>query len=260
MAAPLVLRVVEAQAIGYKRLWRASLFSTFISPVLYLAAMGLGLGAMVDRNLDPSSLGGADSYLAFIAPGLLAAQAMQLGFGEASWPVMAGIKWTKGYHGMLATPIGASDIAVGLVAWVGVRLFMASAVFALVMAAFGAVESVGVLLAIPAAVLTGLAFAAPLAAFTASLENESGLASMMRFGIVPMFLFSGTFFPIEQLPNWLEVVAYVTPLWHGVALCRSLSLGTATFAGSALHVGYLALWTLVGTIVAIRRFQKRLVV
>jgi lipooligosaccharide transport system permease protein len=260
VATATVLRVVESEALAYKRLWRGSLFSTFISPVLYLTAMGLGLGVMVDRNVDPASLEGATSYIAFIAPGLLAAQAMQLGFSEGSWPVMAGIKWMKNYHAMLATPIGAPDIAVGLVVWVGLRLLIASAVFALVMAIFGAVESWGVVLAVPAAVLTGVAFAAPGAAFTATLENESRLAAMMRFVIVPMFLFSGTFFSVEQLPNWLEVVAYVTPLWHGVALCRSLSLGTATFAGSALHVGYLALWTVAGTLAAVHTFRKRLVV
>jgi lipooligosaccharide transport system permease protein len=258
MAEALVLRVVEAQVAWYKRVWRASLFSTFLSPVLYLAAMGLGLGTMVDSNSSPAELGGAESFIAFLAPGLLAAQAMQTGFGEGSWPVMAGIKWIKNYHAMLATPIGAADIALGLVVWSGVRLLLASTVFAVVVVLFDAASVLGIVAAIPAAVLTGLAFAAPAAAYTARLEDETGLSSMMRFGIVPMFLFSGTFFPIEELPDWLEPVAYVTPLWHGVALCRSLSLGTATFAGSVVHVAYLALWAGVGTIAATRTFRRRL--
>lgn len=250
MATQLALRVVESQALAYKRLWRASLFSTFVSPVLYLAAMGVGLGSYVERF----------DFLAFIAPGLLAAQAMQLGFSEASWPVMAGVKWIKNYFAMLATPIGAPDIAVGLIAWIGVRLLLASAIFAVVMTVFGAGSGLGLLLAVPAAVLTGLAYAAPSAAYTARLQDESGLASVMRFVIVPMFLFSGTFFPVEELPNLLEPVAYVIPLWHGVTLCRSLTMGTATFAGSALHVGYLALWVIVGMAFAIRNFKKRMVV
>jgi lipooligosaccharide transport system permease protein len=246
----MVLRVVESQALAYKRLWRASIISTFLSPVLYLAAMGLGLGSLVE---------GFD-YLAFIAPGLLAAQAMQLGFSEASWPVMAGIKWIKNYYAMLATPISAADIAVGLIAWLGVRLLLASAIFAGVMVVFGVGHGLGLLLAVPAAVLTGWAYAAPGAAYTARLQDETGLSTIMRFVIVPMFLFSGTFFPISELPNWLEPVAYVVPLWHGVALCRSLTEGTATLAGSLVHVGYLVLWTVAGTVAATRTFAKRLVV
>src|SRR5688572_7249838 len=191
MATTMELRVVESQALAYKRLWRASLFSTFLSPVLYLAAMGLGLGSLV------AEVDGVD-YLDFIAPGLLAAQAMQLGFSEGSYPVMAGIKWIKNFHAMLATPIGPGDLAVGLVAWMAVRLLMASAIFAVVMIIFGAGRGPGLLLAIPAAVLTGLAYAAPGAAYTATLQDETGLSSIMRFVIVPMFLFSGTFFPISQ--------------------------------------------------------------
>jgi lipooligosaccharide transport system permease protein len=246
----MVLRVVESSVQSYKKLWRASLFSTFLSPVLYLAAMGLGLGSLVS---------GFD-YLAFLAPGLLAAQAMQLGFSESSYPVMAGVKWIKNYYAMLATPISAADIALGHVAWVGIRLVGSSAIFALVMVLFGVGRGGVLLLAIPAAVLTGLAYAAPAAAYTATLQDETGLSSIMRFVIVPMFLFSGTFFPIDQLPNWIEWIAYLVPLWHGVALCRSLTLGTATFAGSLVHVAYLALWTVVGTYAATQTFRKRLVI
>jgi lipooligosaccharide transport system permease protein len=250
VASSTVMRVVESQAVAYKRLWRGSVISTFLSPVLYLAAMGLGLGSLVS---------GFD-YLAFLAPGLLAAQAMQLGFSETSYPVMAGVKWIKGYYAMLATPIGPGDIAVGTIVWVAVRLLMASAIFAGVMVVFGVGSGFGLLLAIPAAVLTGLAYAAPNAAYTATMQDEATIASVLRFVIIPMFLFSGVFFPIEQLPNWLEWIAYLVPLWHGVALCRSLTDGTATLVGSALHVGYLAVVTVAGTFLAIRTFTKRLVV
>jgi lipooligosaccharide transport system permease protein len=250
MATATVMRVVESQALAYRRLWRGSVISTVLSPVLYLAAMGLGLGSLVT---------GFD-YLVFLAPGLLAAQAMQLGFSEASYPVMAGIKWIKSYHAMLATPIAAGDIAVGVIAWIGVRLVMSSVIFAVVMVVFGAGSGLGLLLAVPAAVLTGLAFGAPSAAYTATLEDETVLSSVLRFVIMPMFLFSGTFFPIDELPNWAEWIAYVLPLWHGVALCRSLTLGTATLAGSLLHVGYLALWTVAGTYAAKWTFTRRLVV
>jgi lipooligosaccharide transport system permease protein len=246
----MVARVVESQASAYTRTWRRSIISTFLSPVLYLAAMGLGLGSLV-TDFD---------YLAFLAPGLLAAQAMQLGYGETAYPVMAGIKWIKHYYAMLATPIGAADIAVGVIAWVAVRLLIASVVFAVVMVAFGVGSGLGLLLAVPAAVLTGLAYAAPSAAYVATLRDETTIVGILRFVIVPTFLFSGVFFPIEQLPSWLEPVAYVVPLWHGVALCRSLTTGTATLAGSLLHIAYLALWTAAGTVVATRTFTKRLVI
>jgi lipooligosaccharide transport system permease protein len=259
-ATPPVFRAVEASLVTYKRTWRGSIFSSILSPVLFLAAMGVGLGSLVDENTDSMALEGV-SYLTFLAPGLLASNAMQLAANEAAWPVMAGIRWQKTYHAALASPLGVVDVALGTLAWIAVRLLMACAIFAAVMVAFGAFESIpGLVLAVPAGVLTGMAFAAPIAAYSASIENDHGLSSLMRFVIIPLFLFSGTFFPVDQLPAWLEPVAYVTPLWHGVELCRDLSLGTAGLAESAVHVGYLLAWVMVGTAACVSRFRKRLIV
>jgi lipooligosaccharide transport system permease protein len=257
MTFPAVARVVEAHALVYRRTWRGSVISTFFSPVLYLLAMGIGLGSLVDEGAGQADLGGL-SYLAFLAPGLLVATAMQTGAGDGSWPVMAGIKWTKTYHATLATPIGVRDLVVGHLGWVGLRLTFVSAVFVAIMAAFGAVESwVGAAAMIPA-VLTGLVFAAATTAYAAYLESDTGLSTLFRFGIVPMFLFSGTFFPISQLPDWLEPLAAVVPLWHGVELARGMALGIPTTWPPVFHVAYLLAWIVGGTLVAFRTFSRKL--
>jgi len=257
MTIPAVARVVEAHALVYRRTWRGSVISTFFSPVLYLIAMGVGLGSLVDQGAGQASLSGL-SYLAFLAPGLLVATAMQTGAGDGSWPVMAGIKWTKTYHATLATPVGVRDLVVGHLGWVGLRLTFVSVVFVAIMAAFGAVESWAGAAAVIPAVLTGLAFAAATTAFAAHLESDTGLSTLFRFGIVPMFLFSGTFFPISQLPDWMEPLANLVPLWHGVELARGLALGIPTTWAPLIHIGYLVAWIVGGTLVAFRTFSRKL--
>ncbi len=242
----------------YQRTWRGSIFSSVLSPVLFLAAMGLGVGSLVDDSGTGAALEGS-GYLTFLAPGLLAASAMQTAAFESSFPVMAGIKWLKTYHAQLATPLGVADVALGQLAWIGLRLCLSSSIFTAVIAAFGAADSVLVVAAMPVAVLTGLAFAAPIAAFTASLDNEAGLSALLRFGIIPLFLFSGTFFPIGQLPDALEPLAYLSPLWHGVELCRALALGEPELVAALVHVAYLGLWAGVGAVLAVWRFRARLV-
>jgi lipooligosaccharide transport system permease protein len=257
MAIPASLRVVEAGARVYRRTWRGSVISTFLNPVLFLLAMGVGLGSLVDQGSGGTDLG--ISYLKFLAPGLLAATAMQTGAGDASYPVMAGIKWRKTYHAALATPVGVADLTIGHLGWVGVRLVFVTVVYAVIMTLFGATSVLESLLAVPPAVLTGLAFAAVVTAYTATLKNETGLSTLFRFGIVPLFLFSGTFFPIEQLPDYLEPLAYITPLWHGVSLCRNLALGLEFTVNPLLSVGYLGLWVAAGTWLSIRQMRRRLV-
>ena len=247
------LRVVEYHAVANRPFLRSALVGSIVNPVLFLAAMGLGLGSLIEGDV-----GGVD-YLAFVGSGLLAAAAMQTGCFESLWPVMAGIKWRKSYDAMLATTLTAQDIAVAHIAWATIRVAMTAVAFLVVMVLFGAVESWWALLAFPAAVLTGTAHAAPLAGVTASLDNDYAIANIMRFGVVPMFLFSGTFFPVEQLPDWIEPLAYATPLWHGVELCRSLALGDATLFGSLGHVAYLLVFVAFGAWLTQWRFEKRLV-
>ena len=133
-------------------------------------------------------------------------------------------------------------------------------IFLAVMTAFGAVRSAWVIAALPVCVLTGLAFAAPIEAFAITQDKDTTFSLLYRFGLIPLFLFSGTFFPVTQLPGWLQPVAYATPLWHGVALCRSLSLGTADVGGSLIHVAYLALFAVAGLLAGQHFYRRRLYV
>jgi lipooligosaccharide transport system permease protein len=259
VSTPLPLRSFAYWAYQYKRTWRGSLTSSFLTPVLFLAAMGVGLGSLVSRNASASSRLGGVSYLAFIAPGLLAATAMQVAAQESTYPVMGAIKWIRTYHAMLATPLRVIDVLVGHLAWMAVRLLLVSTIFVTVMSAFGAAESWTVIFAIPAAVLTGMAFAAPIAAFAATRENDAAFSAMFRFLVIPMFLFSGTFFPVQQLPAALQPVAYLTPLWHGVDLCRSLAFGHIPPARTVLHVVYLSAWVVAGVLAGTVSFRRRLV-
>lgn len=250
------MRALEYWACQYKRTWRGSLVSSFLNPVLFLAAMGVGLGSLVDKR------GGSDldvRYLVFLAPGLLAATAMQTAANESTFPVMAGIKWVRTYHAMVATPLRPLDVLLGHLTYIALRLLLAATVFLGVMVAFGAGRSPAVLFAVPASVLTGMAFAAPFAAFAATQDNDTSFALLMRFLVVPMFLFSGVFFPVAQLPAALRPVAYATPLWHGVALCRSLALGTGTIAGALGHVVFQLVFVVGGIAAGAATYRRRLV-
>jgi lipooligosaccharide transport system permease protein len=248
------MRVVEANARGYRRVWKGTAVTAFLNPVLFLLAMGHGLGSMVQQGV------GSVTYIAFIAPGLLATTAMQTAAVEATWPIMAGIKWQKTYDGALATPVGTGDLVSGTLIWIAMRTAMACFVFAFVSGIMQAADLARMLLAVPAGILTGLAFAAPLMAFTAVAKNENRLSSIFRFAIVPMFLFSGTFFPVTQLPGGLQPIAYATPLWHGVDLVRSITLGVSSSTPATTHVVYLVALALVGWWVATKTFRKTLVV
>jgi len=253
------VRSLQSWAYRYKRTWRGSAVSSILQPVLFLAAMGLGLGSLVNKaHPGHANLGGV-TYLDFLAPALLAAAAMQTAAMESTWPVMAAVKWLKTYDAMLATPLRVRDVLFGHLTWIALRVTMTCSVFLVVMTLFGAPKSPLAVFLVPAGILTGLAFAAPIAAYAVTLERDAGLSALFRFGIIPLFLFSGTFFPVSQLPAALQPIAYLTPLWHGVDLCRRLSLGTASFWGSIAHVAYLSLWVVAGTAVAARTYRRRLV-
>jgi len=173
--------------------------------------------------------------------------------------VMAGIKWLKTYFAMLATPLEVTDVLYGHLLWIRTRVGMASGVFLGVMAVFGIVPSPWALVAFPAAVLTGAAFAAPVMAFSATRETDQSFVVLFRFGIVPLFLFSGTFFPIAQLPGWLQIAARCTPLYQGVTLCRALVLGHLAGWASVGHGCYLLVMFAGGVLAARATYRRRLV-
>jgi lipooligosaccharide transport system permease protein len=249
------LRAYEHWLAQYKRVWRGTIGTSLVNPILYLAALGVGLGTLVD---DTQNAPGGVPYLDFVAPGLLAAAAMQTAVTESSWPVMAAIKWSRVYHAMIATPLTERDAFVGHQLFVVTRVFTSSAAYLAVITAFGAVSSWLAVLVVPVAVLIGTAFSMPMAALAARVEEDRTFVTIFRFLVVPMFLFSGTFFPISQLPLAFELVAYVTPIWHGVELCRMLTLGEVDVWPALGHVGYLLTWTVIGFELARRSYRRRL--
>lgn len=250
-------RALEFWLTSYRRTWRGSVVSGFAAPLLYLGALGFGLGSLVDQG-GAGRVAGV-SYAVYVAPGVLAANAMQTAVSETTYPVMGAIKWNRQYYAMLATPLGVLDILLGHLGFVLLRVLGVSAAFVAVGALLGAFTSPWAVLAVPVAVLCGGAHAAPVLAFSARQESDSAFAMLFRFGLIPMFLFAGTFFPISQLPAVLQPVARVTPLWHATSLCRELSLGTASPLVGIGHVVYLSAWFAVGTWLAARALRWRLV-
>jgi lipooligosaccharide transport system permease protein len=256
MAATTALRVFEHNALAYRRVWRGSVLVSFISPVFFLTAMGIGLGGLINKN--SGGVGGVP-YRDFIAPGLLVATAMQTAAVEMTYPIMAKVVWWKTYDAILATPLQVRHLVLGELAWMTARIGLVCVIFFAVMEVVGTTRSPLAPLAILAGTLTGLAFAAPIMAFSATQHRDSGFAALTRFVVTPLFLFGGTFFPIEKLPAVLQAVAWATPLAHGVALGRGLTLGHLTIADALLHTAVPAAYVVVGGIVAYLLLRRRLV-
>lgn len=250
------LRVLEHHLIVYRRTWKGSVFMSFVSPILFLAAMGFGLGGLISRG--PVRTVDGLSYLAFLAPGLLAATAMQSAFVETTYPIMARIQWERTYEGMLATPIRVLDVLAGEFGWLAFRLGLGAFAFFLVMLLFGTIHSGLGLLAIIVAVLTGLAFGAPIFAYTATRRTDTSFALIGRLLITPLFLLGGVFFPIHQLPQLVQAIAWLTPLAHGVALTRDLSVGVLP-ASAGINLAVLLGYAAIGIVAARFTLQRRLV-
>jgi lipooligosaccharide transport system permease protein len=249
-------RVVEHNALVFRRLWRGSLTVSFFTPLFFLASIGLGLGGLVNRG--SGGVGGVP-YIDFLAPGLLAAVAMQTAAWECTYPLLGKIQWDHIYDAMLATPLAVRDLLIGEVAWVALRLLLVASIFWIVMAVFGVAHTPESLLAIPAATLSGLAFATPLIAFTSTQKNDGVMGTIIRVVITPLFLFGGAFFPISRLPGVLQAVAWAAPLSHGVALSRGLVLGNLVTKDALLHVVVLLVYTIGGAVIARPLLVRRLV-
>ncbi|HET8658683.1 MAG TPA: ABC transporter permease [Micromonosporaceae bacterium] len=250
-----VLAQVEREARVWARMWRGSTLTGVALPWLVLAAMGLGLGGMVDQ---PGDAFGGLGYLVFVAPGLLAGAAVQFAAGAATWPVMGGMKWTGSFHAATATPLSPMDVYGGFVLWIGIRLAMNAVAFLVAAVLLGAVPSAWGLLAVPAAVLGGLAVAAPLAAFAATQDSDQSFELVERLVVVPMFLLSGVFFPVDQLPAALRLVVGAAPLWHAVELCRGATTGSLGLLAGAGHTAVLAGYLALGAWWGARTFPRRL--
>jgi lipooligosaccharide transport system permease protein len=249
-------RVWQRNWLVYRRLWHRSLAFGFLQPVLFLTAMGLGIGALIGAQ-GQSAFGGVE-YIDWLGPGLLAAMAMQTATFESTYPIMNKIMWGRNYEAMLSTPVSIRSILGGELAWAAFRIGTLASVFLVVLTLFGIPRSPAALLAVPFAVLVGVAFSACLIAFTATQKNDVGFSAIFRFVINPLFLFSGTFFPLTNLPEPLRAVAWATPLFHGVELIRGSVLGRLDLVSAPLHLAYLLVMLGIGAFLAERTLTRRM--
>ena len=246
--------VLEYHLVNYRRTWRASVLSSLVLPLLTMLGFGVGVGAYVTGGVD------GFSYLEWMVPGLIATTAMQTAIGESTWPVLSSFEWMKVYFAQAAAPLRVADILGGHLAFMLFRVLLTISAFLLVAFAFGTLRSAWAVAVVPLAALVGAAVAAPVAAYAASVTTDMYLAVLIRFAVLPMSLFSGVFFPVESLPGVLRWVAYVLPLWHGVDLTRSATLGLDPGPGAIWQVLYLVVWATAGWFLASWRFRRRLVV
>lgn len=244
------VHVVERSVYLYRRTWLV-LASGFFEPLFYLLSVGFGIGSMVGSVPGPGGI--AVPYQAFVAPALLASSAMNGAITEVTYNVYSRLRWEKVYDAMLATPLGIGDIALGEIAWALIRGLLYSLGFVAVMLVLGLVHSPLFLLAIPAATLVGFAFASVGMAATTFIRSWQDF-DLISLVILPLFLFSATFYPLEAYPGPLRLVVELTPLYHGVALVRAFSLG-ALSPGLLVDVAYLLLVGFGGLVVASRRLD-----
>lgn len=228
------------------------------TPVIYLYALGVGLATLVDANMGDG--GSQVSYLIFVAPALLCSAALTTATEEFSYPIMLGFKWNPTFFGMNAAPMQGGQIISGVTYAVIVRLVAQSIVYYLFMLLFGAIPGPFGWVMIIVGVLTGMALGTMLMAYATHLEEDKGQFNyIMRFGVIPMTLFSGTFFPLSTLPVWLHWIGWISPLWHGTELSRVLSYGYEEPVWlSVVHVVYLVVLIVFGWWLARRLAVKRL--
>ena len=257
-ATPPSVRVWERSFTEFRNFWKAAVVGSLVQPLLYLVGMGLGVGTLVDEGPGSADVLAGVSYLAFIAPALIAAAAMTVCAGDSLWPLVGGFMWNNAFRAMTATPLTPGQVATGISLWHATRGLMTAGGVAIVLLLFDDTRSWGLLLAVPFGVLTGLAFALPISAWSASRTTLNSFPAIMRFGIVPMFLFGGVFYPVEQLPPVLEALARVTPLWHGVELTRGAVLHTLGATDALVHVAVLVAYIVGGWIACRVTFRRRL--
>jgi len=229
------------------------------NPVLYLVSIGLGLGSFIDQNAGSAGVDGV-SYLTFLAPALLATAAIQGALDESVYPTLEGFKWNKIFFSMNATPLSGNHIAMGVFFNSLIRVVFTTVLYWLVMLSFGVLESPRAWLAIFTAVMAGAAFGAFMQALAGLLENENLFFTLVeRFIIMPLFLFSGTFYPLSSMPVFLQWIGWISPLWHATELGRWLTYGSEISTQMLfVHFIFLNSILIVGLIASRRIFTRRL--
>lgn len=246
-------RLIERNLMVYRHTW-VIIFSGFFEPLFYLLSIGVGIGKLVGHITGPG--GHAIDYRAFVAPALLAASAMNGAVYESTMNIFFKLKYAHVYDAVLATPVGVGDVAVGEIGWSLLRGVLYSSAFLVVMGALGDVLSWWALLALPAAVLIGFGFASIGMAATTFMRSWQDF-DFVQLAILPLFLFSSTFYPLATYPRWLQWVVECTPLFQGVALLRGLSTGAVSW-GLIGHAFYLFAMGLAGVAISSRRMARLL--
>jgi lipooligosaccharide transport system permease protein len=243
-------RLVERDLLVARRTWWIPL-SGIAEPVFYLLSIGIGIGKLVGGIPGPHHT--TIRYAAYVAPALLAASAMNGAVYESTFNVYFKLKYAKIFDAVLATPLGARDVARGEITYANLRGAAYATVFVIMMATLGDVESTWAILALPAAVLIGFAFSAAGMAATTYMRGWTDF-DLVQLVLLPLFLFSTTFYPLSTYPRWLQLLVECTPLFHGVNLVRALTLGEVGPAALG-HAAYLVAMGAVGVAVASRRIR-----
>lgn len=247
------VRMLERSVLVYRRIW-VLVVSGFFEPVFYLFSIGVGVGALVGDVTMPS--GKVVEYAAFVAPALLGASAMNGAIYESTFNIFFKLKYGKVYDAILATPMQPRHIAIGEIAWSLGRGLLYATTFLIVITAFGYVESAWAVLAVPAAVLIGFAFAAVGMTATTFMKSWQDF-DLINMVTLPLFLFSGTFYPLSVYPEVFQTITRISPLYHGVELIRALTLGVFDWS-IAGHVAFLMIMGLIGVSIVSKRLDKLL--
>jgi lipooligosaccharide transport system permease protein len=245
--------LIERNAYVYRRGWLV-LLSGFFEPLFYLLSIGLGIGGIVGDVQGPD--GAPIPYPLFVAPALLATAAMNGAIAESTFNVFFKLNYQKTYDAVLATPLGSGDVALGEIGWAVIRATLYAIGFVAVISLLGLVRSPWVVLAAPAATLLAFAFAAVGMACTTFMRSWQDF-DLIQLVVLPLFLFSGTFYPITAYPEAFRVFVQLTPLYQGVDLIRALVTG-AVDLGILWHVAYLSVMGVAGLAVVARRLDRLL--
>jgi lipooligosaccharide transport system permease protein len=245
--------VLARNVLVYRRLWLI-VFSGFFEPVFYLFSIGIGISTIVGPVVGPN--GQLVEYTTFVAPALLAASAMNGAVYESTMNIFWKLKFAKVYDSMLATPLNVWDIAIGEIGWSQIRGGLYAGAFLIVALVMGLLQSWWALLALPAALLIGVAFASVGFATTTFLKSWQDF-DMVNMVMMPLFLFSATFYPLSVYPPILRTIAQISPLYHGVEIVRALTLGIIRPVILA-HIGFLVAMTSIGFSITARRLEKLL--
>lgn len=251
--------VAEMRIRTMAKWWVTIVLNGFGNPVIYLLAIGIGVGTLVDANGGAGALGGF-SYLQFLAPALLASAAMQSAMDETAFPTLRGFVWDKGFFALNATRLTGRQIAEGVLMGAYVRVILSIFFYELVLLAFSAIPLNMALPLFFSSFFAGLAWGSLILALSSNVVDDDGFISLIfRFVVMPMFLFSGTFYPLEQMPIYLQWIGWISPLWHATSLGRIMSLELSVEPWVwIMHLGFLALLAIIGRAIAFPTFERRL--